>query len=104
MRKERPSCHCVVPWWRIGGWRERNTGASAAEEQSRLFSQSLFRAERLEDLSQELLRITGMLFETDDEKELKEYFTIDESENGYFIEDNTDDYYECLRIEKKKVL
>lgn len=38
------------------------------------------------------------------EKELKEYFTIDESENGYFIEDNTDDYYECLRIEKKNVL
>ena len=37
-------------------------------------------------------------------EELKEYFTIDESENGYFIEDNTDDYYECLRIEKKKVL
>ena len=38
------------------------------------------------------------------EEELKEYFTIDESENGYFIEDNTDDYYECLRIEKKNVL
>lgn len=39
-----------------------------------------------------------------DKEELKEYFTIEDGENGYFIEDNTDDYYECLRIEKKKVL
>ena len=38
------------------------------------------------------------------EEELKEYFTIDESENSYFILDNTDDYYEYLTIEKKEVL
>ena len=37
-------------------------------------------------------------------EELEEYFTIEDSENGYFIEDNSDDYYELVRIEKKKVL
>ncbi len=44
--------------------------APAAEEQSERFSRSLFEAKELKELAQELLRITGLLFETDDEMDL----------------------------------
>ena len=35
--------------------------------------------------------------------DLDDFFTIERSEDRYFIQDNTDDYYEDYRIEEKEL-
>lgn len=36
--------------------------------------------------------------------DLDDFFTVERSEDGFFIQDNTDDYYECYHIEEKELV